>query len=218
MTAPIRIFIFDDRVEIHSPGTLPNGLTINDIKGGTSLPRNSLLFTNAIYLLPYAGVGSGITRALSEGIDVTFVDNESAREFVTIIKRQIFSAISDTGNGNSDTNAINSESNSDTQRAYSDTSAVNSDTIDENSNTNKGGLDSRAEAIRLKLDKKQKDIVNFCTVPRSSREILGRLGVTYHSKNIARYITSLVSAGYLEMTNPESPNAKNQKYRKVGIH
>ena len=28
--APIRIFIFDNRVEIHSPGALPNGLTVED--------------------------------------------------------------------------------------------------------------------------------------------------------------------------------------------
>lgn len=30
--SPIRIFIFDNRVEIHSPGALPNGLTIENIK------------------------------------------------------------------------------------------------------------------------------------------------------------------------------------------
>ena len=68
MKAPVRIFIFDNRVEIHSPGALPNGLTIDDIKAGTSMPRNMFLFNNAIYLLPYTGVGSGITRALDEDI------------------------------------------------------------------------------------------------------------------------------------------------------
>ena len=62
--APIRIFIFDDRVEIHSPGSLPNGLTVEDVKNGTSIPRNVFLFTNANYLLPYTGVGSGVRRAL----------------------------------------------------------------------------------------------------------------------------------------------------------
>ena len=55
--APIRIFIFDDRVEIHSPGTLPDGLTVDDIKAGTSMPRNVFLFNNANYLLPYTGTG-----------------------------------------------------------------------------------------------------------------------------------------------------------------
>lgn len=70
---------------------------------------------------------------------------------------------------------------------------------------------------RVPLTNKQKDIVNFCSVPRTSREILGRAGVVYHTKNIAKYITSLVAAGYLQMTNPENPTASNQKYKKVNI-
>ena len=48
------------RVEIHRPGTLPNGLQVEDITNGTSMPRNNFLFSNAIYLLPYTGAGSGI--------------------------------------------------------------------------------------------------------------------------------------------------------------
>lgn len=47
------------------------------------MPRNMFLFNNAIYLLPYTGVGSGITRALDENINVTFTNNASAQEFVT---------------------------------------------------------------------------------------------------------------------------------------
>ena len=35
-----------------------------------------------------------------------------------------------------------------------------------------------------------------------------------HTKNRERYITSLVDAGYLEMTNPDNPTASNQKYRR----
>ena len=87
MKAPVRIFIFDNRVEIHSPGALPNGLTIEDIKAGTSMPRNMFLFNNAIYLLPYTGVGSGITRALDEDVNVTFMNNDKAQEFVITVWR-----------------------------------------------------------------------------------------------------------------------------------
>lgn len=65
------------------------------------------------------------------------------------------------------------------------------------------------------MTNKQKDIVNFCSVPRTNREILERAGVVYHTKNIAKYITSLVAAGYLQMTNPDNPTASNQKYKKV---
>lgn len=85
--APIRIFIFDNRVEIHSPGTLPNGLQVEDITNGTSMPRNNFLFSNAIYLLPYTGAGSGIQRALEEGVQVEFTNDERIHEFLTTIKR-----------------------------------------------------------------------------------------------------------------------------------
>lgn len=95
LKAPVRIFIFDNRIEIHSPGALPNGLTIDDIKDGTSMPRNMFLFNNAIYLLPYTGVGSGITRALDEGINVAFTNNDKTQEFVITIWREESSHASD---------------------------------------------------------------------------------------------------------------------------
>ena len=59
----------------------------DDIKAGTSMPRNTFLFNNAIYLLPYTGVGSGITRALDEDINVTFMNNDKAQEFVITVWR-----------------------------------------------------------------------------------------------------------------------------------
>ena len=36
-------------------------------------------------------------------------------------------------------------------------------------------------------------------------------------RNRERYITSLVAAGYLQMTKPDNPTASNQKYKKVNI-
>jgi predicted HTH transcriptional regulator len=52
----VKIFIFDDRIEKISPGTLPNTLTIDNIKIGSFIPRNPMLFTNTRYLLPFVGV------------------------------------------------------------------------------------------------------------------------------------------------------------------
>jgi len=62
-------------------------------------------------------------------------------------------------------------------------------------------------SIRVKLNIKQKDVMNFCSVSRSNKEILERVGVSYHTKNIDKYINYFVNTGYLEMTNPENPNA-----------
>ena len=228
MKAPVRIFIFDNRVEIHSPGALPNGLTIDDIKAGTSMPRNMFLFNNAIYLLPYTGVGSGITRALDEDVNVTFMNNDKAQEFVITVWREESNQVegesnqvgnqveeksnqvqdSDTGLRHSDTDHDTFAEDHDTQLRHSDT---DHDTFVEDHDT----IHSYHDTKRVPLTNKQKDIVNFCSVPRTSREILERAGVVYHTKNIAKYITSLVAAGYLQMTNPDNPTASNQKYKKV---
>ena len=84
--------------------------------------------------------------------------------------------------------------------------------------TSENDLDTRlrhSDTPKVSLSNKQRDIVNFCSVPRTTKEILDRIGVSMHSKNRERYITSLVAAGYLQMTNPENPTASNQKYKKV---
>ena len=220
MKAPVRIFIFDNRVEIHSPGALPNGLTIDDIKAGTSMPRNMFLFNNAIYLLPYTGVGSGITRALDEDVNVTFMNNDKAQEFVITVWRGESNEVEDhnTGLRHSDTDLDTDhdtfDEDHDTGLRHSDTDLdTDHDTFAENHDT----IHSYHDTKRVPLTNKQKDIVNFCSVPRTSREILERAGVVYHTKNIAKYITSLVAAGYLQMTNPDNPTASNQKYKKVTI-
>lgn len=63
ITAPIKIFVFDDRIEIISPGRLPNSLTIENILSGVSVIRNPVLTSFASKLIPYRGVGTGVRRA-----------------------------------------------------------------------------------------------------------------------------------------------------------
>jgi ATP-dependent DNA helicase RecG len=65
ISAPWRIMIFDDRVELISPGALPNNLTIENIRNGVSVIRNPLIASFATKELPYRGIGTGILRALS---------------------------------------------------------------------------------------------------------------------------------------------------------
>ena len=199
LKAPVRIFIFDNRVEIHSPGDLPNGLTVDDIKLGTSMPRNMFLFNNAIYLLPYTGVGSGITRALDENINVTFTNNASVQEFVITVWRE------ESNHGDVESNQVDNEVDTKSNQVEGKSNQVqDSDTRLRYSDTPK-----------VSLSNKQRDIVNFCSVPRTTAEIMERLGLSNQTKNRERYITSLVAAGYLQMTNPENPTASNQKYKKV---
>lgn len=124
-------------------------------------------------------------RALSEDMKVSLTNNSRTNEFAITINRP-------------EGNQVNGKL--DTKLRHSDTDlGTNSDTFNADSDTK-----------RPKITNKQRDIVNFCSVPRCSKEILERAGVTYHSKNIQTYIMSLIEAGYLETTNPEHLNASNQ--------
>ena len=63
VSGAIRVFMFDNRMEIISPGCLPNSLTIANIKAGNSVCRNPILSSYTRYILPYRGLGNGIRRA-----------------------------------------------------------------------------------------------------------------------------------------------------------
>lgn len=87
ISAPVRIFIFTDRVEIINPGHLPNNLTIENIKNGNSNIRNPILASFATKILPYRGLGNGIRRALKEYPNIDFVEDKSGNLFKAIVRR-----------------------------------------------------------------------------------------------------------------------------------
>ena len=156
------------------------------------MSRNMFLFNNAIYLLPYTGVGSGITRALDEDINVTFMNNDKAQEFVITVWREESNQVEGESNqvGNQVEEKSNQVEDSDTRLRHSGTDL----------DTSENDLDTQlrhSDTPKVSLSNKQRDIVNFCSVPRTTKEILDRIGVSMHSKNRERYITSLVAAGYL---------------------
>ena len=87
--APIRLFVFSDRIEIISPGHLPNNLTIEKIRTGNSNIRNPILTSYvAKGLLPYHGIGSGIKRALADWPDITFTDDRDGCLFTATVRRK----------------------------------------------------------------------------------------------------------------------------------
>jgi len=89
VSAPVRLFVFADRVEIISPGHLPNNLTIENIKRGNSNIRNPILASFATRILPYRGLGSGIIRALKAYPAIDFENDHDGNQFKVIIKRRV---------------------------------------------------------------------------------------------------------------------------------
>ena len=194
-TMPVRVFIFDDRVEIHSPGNLPAGMTVESVVSGMSMPRNDLLFNNAAFLLPYTGAGSGLKRAMETGIEVQLSDNEKTKEFVVTIPRK--------------EHHVNALSSGETHQPQ----GKNAPSFNETHQPQSKNAPTSKKTHQL--TKKQQDIINFCSIPRSAQEIMDRLGIQNQSRSRKRYIQSMIEDGQLEMTIPENPNDPNQKYRRV---
>jgi predicted HTH transcriptional regulator len=85
--SPVRIMIFDDRIEIVSPGSLPNSLTIENVKMGNAVVRNNLLVSYCSKLMNYRGFGSGITRALEAQTNIELINDSEGEQFRVIIPR-----------------------------------------------------------------------------------------------------------------------------------
>ena len=206
--SPLRIFIFDNRIEIHSPGLLPQGITVEDATHGVSVPRNKLLFSNGIHLLPYTGAGSGLTRAQLYTPNIKFENDERLKEFVVTIWRE--------------NSGDNGEVNGGAYGGADDVHGEDKRLVDNvlvNGRKNDGGgdgeVDGGAERVPYHLlTGHQKNIIQYCSIPRSAREILTHIGYKYHSDIVAKIIRPLVNMGYLEYTIPDKPNSPKQKYRK----
>ncbi|HNW52045.1 MAG TPA: putative DNA binding domain-containing protein [Prolixibacteraceae bacterium] len=85
--APIRLLIFDNRVEIISPGCLPNTLTVEEMKYGNPIIRNNLMVSYALHTMPFRGLGSGIRRALEQQPNIEFINDIEGEQFRVIIPR-----------------------------------------------------------------------------------------------------------------------------------
>ena len=84
----IRIFMFDDRIEFHSPGRLPNTVTIDKMKIGISYARNPLLVKYMENLRYIDQLGRGIPmilKAMKEARAKQPLLQESGEEFILTI-------------------------------------------------------------------------------------------------------------------------------------
>ena len=61
---PIRLLLFLDRIEIHSPGKPPNTIDVEAMKLGTHVPRNPILLSHFAKMGYVTSLGSGVPRIL----------------------------------------------------------------------------------------------------------------------------------------------------------
>jgi predicted HTH transcriptional regulator len=87
--APVRLLVFDNRIEIISPGKLPNSLTVEEVKFGNPVIRNNQIALFASHTLPYSGLGSGLRRAFTNQPDMELENDVEGEQFIVRFPRQI---------------------------------------------------------------------------------------------------------------------------------
>lgn len=65
---------------------------------------------------------------------------------------------------------------------------------------------------RTHHDTHQDKILEFCKEPRTTKEIMAYLGLKDRRNFYLKYMRPLLDSGKLQMTIPDKPNTKSQKY------
>jgi len=87
--APVRLLVFENRIEIISPGKLPNSLTVEEVKYGNPVIRNNQIALFASRTLPYSGLGSGLRRAFTEQPDMELENDVDGEQFIVRFPRKM---------------------------------------------------------------------------------------------------------------------------------
>jgi len=89
--APSRLLIFDDRVEVHTPGRLPNTVSVEAMRlGAAHVLRNPLIYTLCARLGLVTGIGSGVFRLIQAVREATGKEPDLLAlesEFVVVLPR-----------------------------------------------------------------------------------------------------------------------------------
>lgn len=186
--APIRVVFLDDRIEIENPGILLPGLTIEEMKQGVWRIRNHVIARVFRELHLIEQWGTGVRRmyeeARQQGLPEPMIEEVGMRLRLTLYLSKAHK-IKEIGNG--DQSATQSAIQAVTQSATQ--SAIQSD-------------DNIARLMRCLRDGE-----------KSPRELREMLGLKHRHSFRENYLHPALKRGMIELTLPDKPNSRLQKYR-----
>ena len=167
--SPIRIVLYENRLEVENPGGLYGRLTINDLGKVPADTRNPFIAGNLEVMIDTENRFSGIPTIIAE------MDSAGLKPPVFESRRGNFKAI-----------------------LYN----VRRESVSDYSMEKPGSVNNR--------------LLAFFSTPRSKEETAEYMGVKSPYYAMKQYIKPLLESGRLEMTIPEKPHSKLQKYvRKI---
>lgn len=212
----VQVAIYDDRLEVTSPGMLIGGLSLSDIKSGRSQPRNRGIAEAFTYTHIMDMWGSGIPRLFDEckagGLPMPEIIELGGSFRINMFRNtelsgHVSSQDADITIGNGDLvqdDSIVQDSAQDRAQDNASSSPIVQDSRQDNCTVQVGEHDNE-QVIKDKL-------LLFCAVPRSRTEISA-----FCKYKSVRYLTRLfikplIEEGLLQMTLPDKPTSRNQKY------
>jgi len=176
----IHVDMYDDRLEIQSPGGMFEGRPIQecDINSIGSVRRNPVI-ADLFHRMKYMERrGSGLKKILSE--------TRKLPGYTEQLKPEFFSTPSDF-------RVVLKNCN------YKLNGATMQDTM-------------QVDIQGIASNKRAKAIIAYCTEARSRGEIQSYIGIANRDYFRKAYLKPLIETGLLEMTHPDKPRSKNQKY------
>ena len=171
-TANVQVYLFQDRVEIVTPGGLPAGMNEEDL-GNKSVPRNPLLFSMLYRMRLVEQIGSGIRRlrdACSEyGVAEPLI--EVSPDWVTVTFPR-------------------------------------------------GGAGEAPHVTPHETPHVPPHVERLAAVlegEMSRAELMDALGLADRSHFAQNYLQPGINAGLIEMTVPDRPRSRRQRYRLTGL-
>ena len=184
----VQVMLFKDRLEIWNPGTLPQGLTPEKLQEPhPSLPVNPLLAEAMFWKGYIERVGSGTEDIIRQCEQIGLRSPEfHAEDFMRVV---IWRPIKDDAD-------------------YAATPQVTPQVASKDTATPK----VTPKVIPETVPKVTSRIVLFCSIPRTSREIMNHLGLK-DKMHFHHVLTSLLISEILELTQPNARRSPTQKYR-----
>ncbi|MCQ6963687.1 AlbA family DNA-binding domain-containing protein [Methanolobus chelungpuianus] len=184
--APLRVAIYDDRVEIENPGILVPGMTVEDVKQGVSKIRNRVIARVFRELGLVEQWGSGVPRIFEEAESLQLpepkIEEIGMRVRFTIYLKE--SAIRSLSKGPSG-----------------------------NQVGTKSGPSRDQVGTKFGLTTEQIKVLHACVEDSGILELMSVTERSNRTKFRNNVLIPLLSNGFIEMTIPEKPTSSKQKYR-----
>ncbi len=162
--SPIRVVLYQDRLEIENPGGLYGRITVDELGKMAADTRNPFIAGGLEVLLGTENRFSGIPTIMEEmkkaGLAPAVFESRHGVFKVILYNQQV----------------------------------------------------SQKQIENRFLDEPLQKILEFCSVPRSRKEIAQYLGIETSTYVVKKYLRPLIDLGKISLTIPEAPKSKNQKY------